>query len=337
MYDKGFVYSKDGKRLLKAADADEYWIPEGVEHIEKFAFIGYTIGRVHIPYTCNMDEDFCFPRSSEVMIWDRPYSELDEIVDILYRGEDDEVMDEYGVKYTKNGKRLLCATDKFDGKEYKETLRAGIVYVRQSPVLIWIISASLFLNAMLVPFNSLQAPLASDVLHRGAEALSLLGITVTLGMLLGSAVYPMVQKRIRSRSILALAGMGIFIFYVGIVICQPMYTSLWGTYLTLSMLSMIFGCTISIAISMISVQFMKWTEESYLARVGGIFNALSVAAMPVTSFLISAVVAFVDIKILFLAVGVIDFIGCIFMVRSKALKQMDEEEQSTVSYTGETE
>lgn len=116
--DNGFVYSKDGKRLLKAADADEYWIPEGVEHIEKFAFIGYTIGRVHIPYTCNMDEDFCFPRSSEVMIWDRSYSELDEIVDILYRGEDDEVMDEYGVKYTKNGKRLLCATDKFDGKEY---------------------------------------------------------------------------------------------------------------------------------------------------------------------------------------------------------------------------
>lgn len=227
--------------------------------------------------------------------------------------------------------------EKFDGKEYKETLRAGIVYVRQSPVLIWIISASLFLNAMLVPFNSLQAPLASDVLHRGAEALSLLGITVTLGMLLGSAVYPMVQKRILSRSILALAGMGIFIFYVGIVICQPMYTSLWGTYLTLSVLSVIFGCTISIAISMISVQFMKWTEESYLARVGGIFNALSVAAMPVTSFLISAVVAFVDIKILFLAVGVIDFIGCIFMVRSKALKQMDEEEQSTVSYTGETE
>lgn len=47
--DKGFVFSKDGKRLLKAADADEYWIPESVEHIEKFAFIGCSIETLHIP------------------------------------------------------------------------------------------------------------------------------------------------------------------------------------------------------------------------------------------------------------------------------------------------
>lgn len=72
---------------------------------------------------------------------------------------------------------------------------------------------------------------------------------------------------------------------------------------------------------------MKWTEESYLARVGGIFNALSVAAMPAAAFLISAVVAFADIKILFLAVGLIDLIGCLFMVQSKALRRMDEEER----------
>ncbi len=115
--DKGFVFSKDGKRLLKAADADEYWIPESVEHLEKFAFIGCSIETLHIPYTCNIDEDVCLPDSA-VMIWDRPYSEMDDIVDLLWRREDDEVMDEYGVKYTKNGKRLLCAMDGFDEDEY---------------------------------------------------------------------------------------------------------------------------------------------------------------------------------------------------------------------------
>lgn len=115
--DYGFVYSKDGRRLLKAADAYEYWIPEGVEHIEKFAFIGCSIETLHISYTCNMDEDFYLPDSA-CEIWDRPYSEMDDIVDSLYRREDDEVMDEYGVKYTKNGKRLLCAMDGFDEDEY---------------------------------------------------------------------------------------------------------------------------------------------------------------------------------------------------------------------------
>lgn len=115
--DYGFVYSKDGKRLLKAADADEYWIPEGVEHIEKFAFIGCSIETLHIPYTCNMDDESYLPDSA-CEIWDRPYSEMDDIVDCLYCRCDDVVMDEYGVKYTKNGKRLLCATGEFDEKEY---------------------------------------------------------------------------------------------------------------------------------------------------------------------------------------------------------------------------
>lgn len=36
----GFVYSADGKRLLKGASVDgAYWIPEGVEEIESGALI----------------------------------------------------------------------------------------------------------------------------------------------------------------------------------------------------------------------------------------------------------------------------------------------------------
>jgi hypothetical protein len=39
--ENGFVYSQDGKRLLKAGKrVEEYWIPEGVEQIERLAFIG---------------------------------------------------------------------------------------------------------------------------------------------------------------------------------------------------------------------------------------------------------------------------------------------------------
>ena len=53
----GFVYSQDRKRLLKAAPkVKEYWIPEGVEKIDRQAFHHCIFEDLHIPSTCKMEE-----------------------------------------------------------------------------------------------------------------------------------------------------------------------------------------------------------------------------------------------------------------------------------------
>jgi len=53
----GFVYSQDRKRLLKAAPkVKEYWIPEGVERIDRLAFHHCVFEDLHIPSTCKMEE-----------------------------------------------------------------------------------------------------------------------------------------------------------------------------------------------------------------------------------------------------------------------------------------
>ena len=53
----GFVYSQDRKRLLKAAPkVKEYWIPEGVEKIDRLAFHHCVFEDMHIPSTCRMEE-----------------------------------------------------------------------------------------------------------------------------------------------------------------------------------------------------------------------------------------------------------------------------------------
>ena len=55
--EQGFVYSQDRKRLLKAAPkVKEYWIPEGVEKIDRLAFHHCIFEDLHIPSTCKMDE-----------------------------------------------------------------------------------------------------------------------------------------------------------------------------------------------------------------------------------------------------------------------------------------
>ena len=90
--EQGFVYSQDRKRLLKAPPKfKEYWIPEGVEKIDRLAFDHCLFEDLHIPYTCRMDD---WPKEEWPVFgneriqgciwpWEKPYSEKDGEPDII--------------------------------------------------------------------------------------------------------------------------------------------------------------------------------------------------------------------------------------------------------------
>lgn len=124
----GFVYSQDRKRLLRAPlEFGTYYIPEGVERIERQAFHGCKFEELNIPYTCRLNEipdSDCPEFGSErvqngVIMWDRPYAEEDLIEDAFYIKDQNIVNDEYKVSYSENGKRLLSAGADFRETEYK--------------------------------------------------------------------------------------------------------------------------------------------------------------------------------------------------------------------------
>lgn len=209
----------------------------------------------------------------------------------------------------------------FDAKEYMETLKGGFLYTRQRAPIRFIIILALFANAMLVPFNSMQAPLTNEILKGGPEVLSILGIVLTFGMMAGSATYPMLQKKISERVLLPVGVIMIGVFYLGMVLGQPLYDRKWFMYAWVVLLSALFGYFMSILMSIINVELVKRTEEGYLARVGSIVSALGSAATPLVSFIVGAVVAYISTETLFVAVGIMDLSGCIFIARSNALEE----------------
>ena len=85
--EKGFVYSQDRKRLLKAANVGIYKIPEGVERIDRLAFVHCIFEELHVPHTCNLEKlpiDECPVFGSErvqgcVYFWDKPYPEVEDV------------------------------------------------------------------------------------------------------------------------------------------------------------------------------------------------------------------------------------------------------------------
>lgn len=124
-----------------------------------------------------------------------------------------------------NTKEQNLVKKKFDSKEYFVDLADGFSYVKKDDVLKVFLLLAVFLNAIMVPVNSLQAPLAGEILGGGAEILSIIGIAATVGMLFGSVTYPMMQKFMSDRAIWIVGGLGVTAFYILLPICKPLYTS----------------------------------------------------------------------------------------------------------------
>ena len=124
----GFVYSADGRTLLKGSNVDgAYWIPEGVEEIEPEALIGCKIGTLHIPWTAHVHEyeQLVFSKdpveNEELMpavyFWLKDYSCRDEQTD-AFEDEGEFRVDEHGVAYSLDGHRLLFVRYTFKASEY---------------------------------------------------------------------------------------------------------------------------------------------------------------------------------------------------------------------------
>ena len=118
-------YSSDGKRLLKCPDVKRYRISEGCEEVDDDAFEGCEMLEcLYLPYTFSdevVDEILNNIPSSvdNICVWDRPY--VDEVYDVneYWYDEEKAEIDEFGVVFANEGRRLIVATrSDLIGKDY---------------------------------------------------------------------------------------------------------------------------------------------------------------------------------------------------------------------------
>lgn len=231
---------------------------------------------------------------------------------------------------TVNTKEQDLKKQKFDRKEYVTILADGFRYVKKDRIVVFLLAVVVFLNGILVPLNSLQAPMASEILHGGAEVLSILGISLTLGMLLGSFTFPMLRKKLSDKLVLTLGALGIAIFYIAIPVCEPFYSSRIFMYGFVAIISALLGYVVALCNMFLNVVTVKRVDESYLARIGGICTALSSASVPVMSFLIGILVVNVSTSVMFVISGVLAVCAAVYVMFTKVLNAGEAPEQETV-------
>lgn len=181
-------------------------------------------------------------------------------------------------------------------EQYFKDLKEGFSYMKSRQILINFCILAFLVNAMLVPMDSLQAPLVSDVLGEGSGLLSAIGTASVLGMGIGSLVFPHISKKVRIGTALAVYGAGLAIS--GILL--PLGGFVKGNTMAVYAISIVAmlgsGFFVSLLNMAAQVQFLKCVDQDYLARAQALLCAGVMEAMPITSFLLGIVVKYVSVR-----------------------------------------
>lgn len=184
-------------------------------------------------------------------------------------------------------------------------LKEGILYVKDNKVIISYLIITFLANGLLVPLNSLQAPLVKEVYGQGEIMLSVLGITISVGMVAGSLLYPFAATKLSNKILMMIGGISFGVYTTGLIVIEPLKDMPHLLYVLVALMSGIAGIGLSTMISILNIGFVRNVDQSYMARAGAILGAVAVAAMPIVSFLLSIVVKIASIQIIFIFTGLL--------------------------------
>jgi MFS family permease len=215
--------------------------------------------------------------------------------------------------------------DKINVNYHINNLKSGFFYMKTKPALIYFAILGVFLNGVIVPFNSLQAPLINEVLNESEIMLSVIGIALTMGITAGASIYPYVSRKLQGHTFVGLGGYSFGIYYFTFVLAGKYIDSKIILYIIISVVSFLTGIAISLSNSYVNIEFIKNIKEDYLARVSAILGAVCTAAIPIVSIIVSILVKNISIEVLFIISGVLSIIIGIFLCNKKRFIIMTED------------
>ena len=216
----------------------------------------------------------------------------------------------------------------FSLSSYMADFKDGFMYCAKKKRLVAITMVILFLNGILVPFDSLKAPMISELMNGNAIYLSVFGITFVISMLVGSLIFSKIYKHLNAKMVIAAVSIVITAVYFIIVAAAPLYSNPYVAVGFLIALTAALGFSITIANIFLGVESYRIIDKEYLARTSSIGNALGSAIMPVTATLISGLLKFVGVAHIFLGAGVVAIVFCIVLLAKGDLDEKETEEKA---------
>lgn len=201
-------------------------------------------------------------------------------------------------------------------------LKQGFKYTLSNRALLLITIIAAFANLILIPFNSLQSVLISDVYSGNVMLLSLISVALSLGGILGGVIYPKASHMFKTKFIMLSVFVITGLYYCLLIVAS--YMNILVIIFVISISSFIIGIVTSVASCHITTLVMVRCDQQYLSRVASLFGAISAAFIPLGSLVVAILSNFMEVKILFIVVGATIALSSIMASKSKTLEVINE-------------
>ena len=197
----------------------------------------------------------------------------------------------------------------------------GLRYLKSDPLLLVICAIAVLINALVVPFSSLEAAMCSELFDRGPEVLSVIGVAITLGNIPGGALFSRIEKKAKPNLLMFFCFAGVSLFYLACVAAGRLREQEAAFNLLITIVPFLMGIAIAWINIYASVLMLKHVSEEYLSRVSAVLGALCAAGMPVASFLVSILAGYFSIAAIFTAAALMTGAAGCLVARNKALRE----------------
>lgn len=220
---------------------------------------------------------------------------------------------------------------KLDFNKTKQLMKEGAIYVKGRKVLMYFVMAAAFINFAFVPFNVLRPVYVDEVLKSGAAGLSLTGMGLMFGMLLGGILVAKLGSKLK---IVQTIGLGIF--FVGLAyaaLAIPNFIEFSPSIALYFAIGdcLLFGLCIPFIQAPLSGYLMKTTDPDKMGRVMSILNLINLSTVPIGGFLVGALGEYFSVSTLFIVMGLMSTLGAVLFILNPTIKKefkKDELEQS---------
>ncbi len=188
-------------------------------------------------------------------------------------------------------------------KGYLLDIRHAFNFVKSQHLIRKTLLLFALVNFCLAPINVLMPVFANDVLGGGPNAISFMGVSLLVGMIIGGVALGQFGSRFKISRLIII---GLLFFGAAYsMLALPGYVIPLGIFANITTYASFFvmGLLIPVIASPMQVYIMQNTEKSMMGRVGAFLSMISCAAIPIGASLTGIVSEVLAPSIIFLAMG----------------------------------
>lgn len=204
-----------------------------------------------------------------------------------------------------------------------QVLKEGFRYLLANEKIALIVLIAFMINALVIPASALASAYCSQVFQRGAQALSVLNTSLSLGSVLGASLYSKFGSRVPLKKMMLGCYGSIALIYMAYLLGGLVHESDVLFYLVISAVPFVSGIMLSSANVCISILEMNTVDEAYISRVDAIINACCTAGMPIASAAASVLSIFLPLQGVYLVFASAVIVVSIVMAVTHSLQKLE--------------